>query len=174
VGWNRTAAIWLAEDPLSKVWHGYSEHYVGRQEPALQAQAIRARGASIPGVIDPASRGRGQRDGEQLYQDYKDLGLDISKAKNGVESGLYEVWQLFTSGLLKLFESLQYTREEFRIYRRDDKGHVVKDRDHLMDALRYDVVSGRDIARADAPPPQPKKHTVLPKHGGGSSSWMGY
>jgi phage terminase large subunit-like protein len=174
VGWNRTAAIWLAEDPLSKIWYAYSEHYVGRQEPALQAQAIRARGVKIPGVIDPASRGRGQRDGDQLFQDYLDLGLDIKKAKNAVESGLYEVWQMFTSGLLKVFDTLQYYREEFRIYRRDDKGHVVKDRDHLQDAMRYCVVSGRDIARADAPPAPTKKITQLPRRGGESSSWMGY
>ena len=26
---------------------------------------------------------------------------------------------------------------EFRLYRRDDKGHVVKENDHYMDATRY-------------------------------------
>ena len=31
---------------------------------------------------------------------------------------------------------------EYRLYRRDDKGNVVKERDHLMDATRYLVVSG--------------------------------
>lgn len=168
VGWNRTAAVWIAEDPHSKVWYAYSEHYVGRQEPALQAQAIRARGLQIPGVIDPAARGRGQRDGNQLYQDYKDLGLNIQNAKNAVEAGLYEVWQMFTSGMLKVFEPLQNLREEYRMYRRDEKGHIVKDNDHLMDSLRYAIVSGRDIAIAAVQPP-PKRPPQLGKPGGG---WM--
>lgn len=155
VGWNRTAVIWLAEDPVQKVWYAWSEHYIGRMEPALQAQAIRARGETIPGVIDPAARGRGQKDGSQLIQDYKDLGLLIEPAKNTVESGLYEVWQLFSSGMLKVFDNLQNTLEEYRVYRRDDKGHVVKEKDHLMDGLRYAICSGRDRAKATVVTPQP-------------------
>lgn len=146
VGWNRTAVIWLSQDPLSKVWYAWSEHYIGRTEPALQAQAIKARG-EICGVIDPAARGRGQKDGAQLLQDYKDLGLDLEPSKNAVETGLYEVWQLFSSGMLKVFNNLVCTLEEYRVYRRDDKGHVVKEKDHLMDALRYCILSGRERAK---------------------------
>jgi hypothetical protein len=33
-----------------------------------------------------------------------------------------------------------------RLYRRDEKGEVIKKNDHLMDAMRYNVMSGRDIA----------------------------
>ena len=172
VGWNRTASIWLAEDPVSKVWYAWSEHYIGREEPALQALAIKARGAQIPGVIDPAARGRGQKDGAQLFQDYLDLGLLLTASKNGVESGLYEVWQMLTSGMLKIFDNLQYTLEEYRIYRRDDKGHVVKEKDHLMDALRYAVVSGRELAKADVTTkPRLATHNGTVKRSGG---WMGY
>ena len=153
VGWNRTAAVWLAQNPQSKVWYGWSEHYVGRSEPGLQVQAIRARGRTIPGVIDPASRGRSQVDGRQLIQDYRDLGLDITEAKNAVEAGLYDVWQMLVSGQLKIFDNLLNLLEEYRVYRRDEKGHVVKEKDHLMDALRYAIVSGRDIAKPDVAPP---------------------
>lgn len=174
VGWNRTAAIWLAEDPHSKVWYCWSEHYIGREEPALQAQAIKARGPLCPGVIDPAARGRSQRDGAQLLQDYLDLGLQITVANNAVEAGLYKVWQMLTSGMLKIFETLQYTLEEYRIYRRGEgeKGPVVKTKDHLMDALRYAIVSGRDKA-APAVAPAPRDPRRLMQKGSGSS-WMGY
>lgn len=145
VGWNRTAALWATQDPNSKVWYLYSEHYVGREEPALQAQAIRARGA-IPGVIDPAARGRGQKDGEQLFDTYQQLGLDIEKANNAVEAGLYSVWQAFTTGQLKVFNSLKNFLEEFRVYRRDDRGHVVKEKDHCF-------VAGTMLATPSGPTP---------------------
>jgi hypothetical protein len=53
----------------------------------VHAEAIRARGAWIPGVID-AARGRGQKDGDQLLRIYRELGLDLEPASNGVEAGL--------------------------------------------------------------------------------------
>jgi phage terminase large subunit-like protein len=108
VGYNRTAAVWGARDPQSQIIYLYSEHYMGREEPAIHAAAIRARGAWIPGVIDPSARGRGQADGRQLLQDYQDLGLDLQMALNAVESGLFEVWQLLSGGM---FESVRRADE---------------------------------------------------------------
>src|SRR5262245_19466063 len=66
VGWNRTAVIWGALDPESDVLYLYSEHYRGQAEPPIHVEAIKARGKWIPGTIDPAARGRNQRDGEKL------------------------------------------------------------------------------------------------------------
>ncbi len=52
--------------------------------------------------------------------------------------------------------------EELRVYRRNDKGKVVKERDHLMDAMRYYVLAcvetkftwlQTDVASVVAPPP---------------------
>ena len=133
VGWNRTAAIWGA-------LYLYSEHYRGQAEPAVHAEAIRARGAWMNGTIDPASRGRGQKDGQQLFQNYIDLGLTLVPAKNGVEAGIMEVLDRMSSGRLKVFGTLQSWLAEYRIYRRDDHGKIVKKNDHLMDATRYLVV----------------------------------
>lgn len=141
VGWNRTAVVWGALDKESGVVYLYSEYYRGQAEPALHAEAIRARG-EMPGVIDPASRGRAQTDGQQLLGLYRRHGLDVTPANNAVEAGLYEVWQQMSSGRFKVFKSLKNWISEFRLYRRDEKGRVVKDNDHLMDATRYLVVSG--------------------------------
>jgi hypothetical protein len=146
VGWNRTAALWGALDPEADVLYLYSEHYRGEVEPAVHAQAIRARGAWIPGVHDPAARGRSQIDGTRLSTMYQGLGLRITPADNAVEAGIYEVWSRMSSGRLKIFSTLVNLMGEFRIYRRDDKGKVVKSNDHLMDCLRYLVMSGLPIA----------------------------
>lgn len=146
VGWNKTAAVWGAIDREDSTVYLYSGHYKGHAEPVVHASAINNRGKWIPGVIDPASRGRSQKDGEQLLQAYKDLGLDVAEALNGVETGLHRVWERMSGGRLKVFASMQDWLGEYRMYRRDDKGHVVKANDHLMDATRYLIVSGLDRA----------------------------
>lgn len=147
VGWQRTAAVWAAVDTESDVTYLYSEHYRAQSEPAIHAQAVQARGKWIPGVIDPAARGRTQDDGEQLLTIYQTLGLVLVVADNSVESGLYEVWSRLSTGRLKVFSTLTNWLSEYRLYRRDEKGKVVKANDHLMDATRYLVMSGIALAQ---------------------------
>ena len=115
-------------------------------EPAVHTAAIRARGEWIPGVIDPAARGRSQRDGETLFGAYQSLGLALTTANNAVEAGIYEVWGRLSTGRLKVFRHLQSFLSEYRIYRRSEKGAVVKENDHLMDCMRYLCMSGVALA----------------------------
>lgn len=51
-----------------------------------------------------------------------------------------------STGKIKIFSTLSNFLDEYRIYRRDENGRVVKENDHLMDCFRYLVMSGRDIA----------------------------
>lgn len=133
VGWNRTAVLWGAHDVDSDTVYLYAEHYRGHAEPFEHAQAIIARGAWIPGVIDPAARGRGQKDGEQLLRIYQELLPNLSVANNAVEAGVYAVWVRLSTGRLKVFKTLQHFLSEYRTYQRDEKGQIVKKDDHLMD-----------------------------------------
>lgn len=171
VGWNRTAAVWAATDREAGIAYLYDEHYRGQAEPTVHAEAIRARGAWIPGAIDPAARGRGQTDGRQLLQAYLDLGLDLVPAQNAVEAGIHAVWLRLSAGRLKVFASCTNWLTEYRTYRRDEAGRVVKRHDHLMDATRYLALTGLDLARTapverappQAPPPRP----------GSGAGWLG-
>lgn len=146
VGWNKSAALWGAIDDQSDTIYFFSEHYRGQAEPSVHADAIKSRGESLKGVIDPAARGRAQKDGEQLFQIYTDLGLHLSLADNGVESGIYKVYQRLSSGRIKIFSTCQNLLSELRLYRRDEDGKVVKENDHLCDTLRYWIASAMAIA----------------------------
>ena len=170
VGWNRTAAVWAAWNRETDTVYLFNEHYRGQAEPSIHTQSIRARGEWVPGVIDPASRGRNQKDGQQLIQQYKDLGLDLEFAFNGVESGLYEVWQRLSTGRLKVFRSLSNWLTEYRLYRRDEKGQVVKSNDHIMDATRYLIMSGLERAITKPKPIEPDHEEYY--SGGTSGGWM--
>lgn len=145
---GKTAAVWTAIDPDTGILYTYTSYFKEREEPSIHAAAIKGRGEWIPGAIDPASRGRSQIDGQQLMQMYKDLGLKVTNAINAVETGLYTVWELLSTGQLKVFRGQDQFMREIRSYSRDEKGRVIKANDHLMDSWRYSIMT-RDIAKTN-------------------------
>lgn len=183
VGWNRTAALWFARDPVSKVVYAYDCHYQGREEPGVHANSIRSRGAWIPGVIDPAANGRNQKDGTKLLEIYRhEYHLDLTKADNSIDAGITKVWQALSSGMLKILDTptLEPFWREFRNYRtkRKQSGdiEIVKKDDHLMDCMRYAAMSLFKRMRTGAgevDTQKPKIVDVLMGRGGfGGRSWM--
>lgn len=171
VGWNKTAAVWGATDEASGVSYLYSEHYRGQAEPSVHAESIRARGIWIPGVIDPAARGRSQKDGQRLIANYRDLGLNLHYANNAVEAGIFAVWQALSEGTLKVFGSLKNWAAEYRLYRRNEKGEIVKQNDHLMDATRYYKMSGESRACIQPVANSERGGNVVPMYGH-DNGWM--
>lgn len=146
VGWNRTAAVWGAWDRESDTVYLWSEYYVGQAPPAVHASAIAARGIWMTGAIDPASVGSSQKDGSRLIDEYRALNLNLVEADNAVEAGIHACYQRMSRGGLKVFTTLRNWLSEFRIYRRDEKGKVVKENDHLMDCTRYLIMTGMRFA----------------------------
>jgi len=113
---------------------------MGEQRPEVHAGAVKGHGIWIPGVIDPASRGRSQVDGMKLITLYIQAGLQIVPANNAVEAGIMDVYQRLSSGKLKILKKCRNLQAEYMTYKRDINGKVIKENDHLADALRYVVV----------------------------------
>lgn len=173
VGWNYTAACWFAHDTEADVVYITSDYKRSQAEPASHAASIRARG-ELHGVIDPASQGRSQSDGKQLIELYRNLGLNLTLADNAVEAGIFEVYQRMTTGRLKIFKTCLSLIEEYRLYRRDEKGRIVKENDHVLDAMRYAVRSGLGIATAGEGLDDYNRETDPYARGKyGRQSWMG-
>lgn len=149
VGRN-TAAVWIALDRDAGVIYTYTDHFQVEGAPSSHAQAIHARGKWLRGAIDTAARGRSATDGENLFQMYRDLDLNIQNADKAVEAGLYEMLELLTSGRLKVFSTCTGLLEEVRLYRRDEKGNIVKKNDHRMDAWRYAIFTRDKILKTEA------------------------
>jgi phage terminase large subunit-like protein len=142
---NKTAAVWLAIDPDGgQIWT-YAEYYREGAEPSIHAAGIKAKGEWIPGAVDPASNAGSQKDGEKLKELYVELGLDLVNAVNAVEAGLYTIWEMLSTGRLKVFSSCTGLLKDIKGYQRDEKGKVKKENDHRADAWRYAVMT-RDIA----------------------------
>ena len=168
VGWERTACIWGAMDPASLTVVLYDEYYEQggpHNAPRNHSAAIRARGAWIPGVVDPASA-------YHQLQPFDSLGLDLSHAENNVEMGILAVFELLAVGRLRVFKSCVNWFAEFRKYQRTEQypNKPLKRDDHLMDATRYLVVSGRDRMITE---PRPQSHWESgPSPHKGPGAWM--
>jgi phage terminase large subunit-like protein len=150
-GWsNPTAVLFAAHDRDNDILYCYGEYTNTELTPEQHATHLIKRGANwIPGVYDPAGKISSQKDGENLVKLYRESGLGyLSKADNAKEKGIMKVLQRLQNGQLKIFDTLSKTLSEYRIYSRGEDGIPKKGNDHLMDALRYIVMSGIPIARA--------------------------
>lgn len=151
VGWNATAVVFGAFDRDQDIWYIYDAFKRGHAEPEVHASAIRKRypvGNTLPGCIDPAARGRSQVDGKNLLDLYrKNEKLRIIPADNAVEAGIQETWSRLSTGRLQIARHLVDWFDEYRLYRRDENGKVVKAKDHLMDATRYLMMTGAKVAK---------------------------
>ena len=153
-GWDCTAAVWGALDREAHGLYVYSVYKRGQTEPPVHADTIRSRGAWIPGVGDAAAINT--NDGQQFLDIYRRLGLNLELADKAVEAGIQEVYELLSAGRLKVFESCGAWFEEFRLYRRDEKGRIVNRNDHLMDCTRYLAHARHHRMKTKTPPSRQK------------------
>lgn len=168
VGWNATAAVFGAYDPDNDVLYIYDAYIKGQADPEIHASAIRRRYPKspylkIPGAIDPASKSSSQIDGRNLLKLYRDEGLLLVEADNALESGIHVVYGRFTAQKLKIVRNpnTEAIIKELQTYRRDEKGKIVNKHDyHLMDCLRYLVMTGIQIAKP-LPPTQDLMNPIV-------------
>lgn len=171
-GWHNTAAVFMAHDQDNDVVYLYGEYLAGHLTPQHHAFQLIKQGADwMPGGYDGAGESAAQEDGGNLVDLYQQAGIKnwTPADKRSVNKGIYTVLQRMETGKLKIFSTLTKLMTEMRMYSRDDNGKVKKGNDHLMDAMRYGVVTGLPIARV-------KQSTInklrIPIHGSSGGSWM--
>ena len=176
VGWRYTAAAFGAWDEKTDtvfIWDTYKRE---QAEPVIHAEAVKARGVWIPGVCDPAAESSNQVDGRNLLALYRSLGLNLEPADNAVSSGIFTVWNRFATGRLKVFASCAAFWAEYPLYRRNERGAIVKESDHVVDSLRYLVVSGGPPRATTAPKWQPptlaEEHLSYQMPGSDGLAWL--
>lgn len=146
-GWHNTAACWIAYDKDEDTAYVYADYKRGEVTIEVHATALKARGAWIPFLGDSSAR---DSDGEQIINKYKGQGVKMSLPDKGVDAGIQGVVSRLSDGRLKIFSTCVKTIDEYRRYQYDDKGRIRKENDHIMDALRYAIMSG--LTKAIPPP----------------------
>lgn len=170
-GW--TAAVWMAWDRETDTDYVYDVYKRSHAEPIIHAEAVKARGGWIPGLADAAALLVTAHDAQQYLSIYRRLELDVTLPDKSVEAGIQLVWERLSGGHLKVFASCGAWFDEYRLYRRDSKGRVVKANDHLMDGTRYVVMDKHRRAKTK---PGTATDTDRSGHGGlidRALGWMG-
>lgn len=162
-----TAAVWGALDVETDVLYLTHDYRRSQAEIYVHVKAMQAVcDWNIPGVGDAAAVL--DEDRTQFIDAYRKEGLDIELPNKSVEFGIQAVYDRMSSGRLRIFSSCRYVLEELRMYRRDEKGRIVKERDHCMDAMRYLVFSGLQRAKTKPQPDRFALHIPVSDRRGGS------
>lgn len=154
-GWDHPQAqVQLVEDRdsgciyLTKAWKE------SKLSPNEAWGAVKAWAQGIPTAwpLDGLQTEKGS--GKQQKSYYQEAGFKLCgehatwpDGSNGVEAGLYELRDLMQKGKFKVFAGLRGFFDEFNQYHRDDKGHIVKTRDDILDATRYAYMMRRHAVR---------------------------
>ncbi len=148
-GWkNPTAVLFAALDIHSENIYVYKEYYVVEKTPFEHSQTLIKFGCNVMnGVCDPSGFYSSQHDGRNFIELYREAGIPfLYKANNLKEFGIMNVLQKLKNGSLKIFNNCNQLKAEMLLYHRDKNGAPIKKHDHLMDCLRYIVLSGKIYA----------------------------
>jgi hypothetical protein len=148
-GVREFAAAWIAWDRDTDCVY-LTDTYIAQEQSAIQhADAIRARGDWIPIAWPPDALAREKGSGSALAEIYKLQGLrmlpqyaQFADGGTSVEAGLVDWIGRMETSRFKVFEHLSGFWNAYRIYHRRD-GRIVKEADHILDAVRYALMSLR-------------------------------
>ena len=176
-GWTHPfAAVKLAWDRDVDCLYVAQAYRVKEQPVVIHAASLKAWGDWLPWSWPRDGRNETLAGaGVALAKQYEAQGLRMlhehaqfepthwEKGNNvSVEAGLSDMLTRMETGRLKVFRTLNEWFEEFRLYHRDEKGLVVKERDDLMSATRYGMMMLRFAATKPAPiPPRPKQNWIV-------------
>ncbi len=148
-GWDHpTAAVQLAWDrDTDTVYVGAC--YRRRQATPLEHSAALRPWGAFPWAW-PHDGHHTMKDGGKAFRDqYNEAGMNMLAGHAthpdggyGVEAGIMEILTRMQTGRFKVFAHLAEWWAEFRLYHRKD-GTIAKERDDIMDATRYAVMSLR-------------------------------
>lgn len=149
-GWDHPfGAARLAWDRDQDTVYVIANYRQRESTPIIHAAALRPWGDWLPWAWPHDGLQHDKGSGEQLAQQYKLQGLKLltekatfSDGSNGVEAGLSDMLQRMQTGRWKVFNTCNDWLEEFRLYHRKD-GKVVKERDDVISASRYALMSLR-------------------------------
>lgn len=149
-GWDHpTAAVQIAHDRDTDTVYVGACYRRKEATPLEHAVTLRSWGDWLPWAWPQDAYQRDKRTGGTLRDDYRSVGLNMLPSHavhedggNAVEPGIMDILTRMQTGRFKVFSHLEEWWQEFRLYHRKD-GVIVKEREDLMDATRYAVMSLR-------------------------------
>lgn len=154
-GWDHpTAGVCLAWDRDADVVYITSAYRRSEATPLEHAATLKQWGG-MPWAWPHDGLQSGKGDGSKLRDQYGATGMRMlakhathPDGGTAVEAGIMEILERMQTGRLKVFSHLEDWWQEFRLYHRKE-GKIVKERDDLMDAMRYAIMMLRYAERPE-------------------------
>ena len=109
-------------------------------------EGVRKGGGWIPALFDHLARRRSDQEGRRLAMHMAELGLEVLTVSVPLEDAVDEIAARLATGRLKVLSSLGQFLAAMRRVRRNDKGEIVCENDHLMRCAALLTVHGVDVA----------------------------
>lgn len=139
-----TAIVWIAYDPEEGIYYLVRTHRQAGEVPAVHAATANGLWRHAPLVLPPDASATERGSGKTVKQFYQEAGInnlvdfENPDGSNYVEPGIMAIQQAMRVGQFRVFrDQNQAFIDELRTYHRDDKGRIVKERDDVLDAVRY-------------------------------------
>lgn len=179
---NRTAVVWiyLTHDDLMVVFQEGYYHDMTVAQVAKEIQKTNADYDIAPlyYVIDPASRNKNHQTGRSDQMEYADHGIVTIAGQNSVTAGINRIKERFQSERIFVAENCVHLINELQMYRwkqppksgEDSRQAPVKKDDHLVDALRYAVMSRPYLPETVSTSKETRLERVMREHQEGFSN----
>jgi len=150
---NAAAVVWayLTPDDTMVAFHEGYYHGMTAKQVCKEIHETNADFEINPiyYVIDPAARNKEHQTGRSTQMEYADNGIVTIAGQNSVSAGINRVRERFQTDRLFIQSNCTHLIDELQKYRwkqpprtgEDGREAPVKKDDHLMDALRYAVMS---------------------------------
>jgi predicted phage terminase large subunit-like protein len=171
VNFEGTDVVWMARRPETGQYYIYAEYSSTVADPSSHAAAVRKCGDWIAGAMHVTIRGRDQRDGYGVVGKYRNLGLKLHAIANREDAEILDLAEAFTTGKLKVFGSLAKFLAQFRMFRRDDNGHLPRYNCGVIHAASAAWAS-RDRAVAKSEPNRKGADRSPLFEGSNTNTWM--
>jgi len=140
-----TGAVAVALDRNTGSAYVYKEYQVSDKTAIDHAKAL--RNWKMRFAADPSAWNRNIGTCSSTAKIYIDEGMDVFKANNDREASIHKIRLMIQSGKLKIFNSCKELTTQMRLYRTREDGTIIKERDDLIDPLRYAIMA---IEKADS------------------------
>lgn len=149
LGYNNFAYVLGMWDREADVVYILDAWIMQNKIPTMHAAKIKSQAIAVP-IAWPQDGDQHDKQGNQTKSLYKKEGLRMLETHarylgddgNSVEAGITDLLTRMQTGKLRVASHLVEFRREFNDYYRKD-GKIVKTEDHIMDALRYLIMSLR-------------------------------
>jgi phage terminase large subunit-like protein len=147
---SHTAASFWALDVDNKKKYMYGEHYSLGRTPQQNALELVERGANwIPVIYDTSGDAISLTDGQAIADLYRNAGIkNMYPADRSITAGLQTVLQAFQNYEIKVVSTCENFFSEIRMYAFGENNKPKKGHDHLMDTMRYVLMTGLPLAKS--------------------------